>query len=236
MPGSRSFDEEQELHWGATANRRPHDHPVVRAFAGRRVEFIARLFGGWRPATALDVGCGDGFGMWHMRSLAGRIRGCDRSLTMLQANPERSSVDRADAYALPYADARFELVYSWELLHHIGQPERVVAEMTRVASRGVLLCEPNCLNPAMALFGVGNRHERGLLRFPAWRTPQLLREAGLTNVRGFSGGWFTPNNTPAWLARPLARFPFRLPVIGLYVIALGFKPSSVATTPPATRA
>lgn len=225
MSTSDTFDRAQETHWGATANRRAYDHPVVRAFAEQRVRFIQGVLGGLRPATALDVGCGDGFGMWHMRHLVSRIRGCDRSRTMLQANPLGAArLDQADAYALPYASASFELVYCWELLHHVSQPERVVAEMARVAARAVLLCEPNCVNPAMALFGLATPHERGLLRFPAWRPARLLREAGLTAVRGYGVGWFTPNNTPAWIARPLARVPYRLPLVGLYVVAVGYKP------------
>jgi ubiquinone/menaquinone biosynthesis C-methylase UbiE len=145
------FDEMQEAYWAGQTNVRSWDHPVVRAFSERRVEFIKQLFADWRPDTALEVGCGDGFGMQRMQYLVGSIHGCDNSLAMLEANPVAPDrLTKADAYALPFGDNSFDLVYCWELLHHVARPVDVVREMARVSSRGVLLCEPNCLNPGHA--------------------------------------------------------------------------------------
>jgi SAM-dependent methyltransferase len=220
-----TFDSAQKEHWATTVNARSYDHPVVQAFAAQRVAFIRRLLGGWRPGSALDVGCGDGFGMWHMRRVVSAVSGCDRSEAMLRANPtDPSFLKCADAYELPYANASFDLVYCWELLHHVADPLRVVREMARVSSGRVLLCEPNCLNPAMALFGLVNSHERGLLSFPVWRTARLLRQAGLVNASGAAVSWFTPNNTPLWLARVFARLPYHVPLLGLYAITIAEKP------------
>jgi ubiquinone/menaquinone biosynthesis C-methylase UbiE len=221
-PPKTAFDTAQQMHWATTVSRRSYDHPVVQAFALQRVAFIERLLGDFRPGSALEVGCGDGFGMWHMRRIVSSVSGCDISDAMLQANPMGASVlRRADAHNLPYADGSFDLVYCWELLHHVGDPLQVVREMARVASRRVLLCEPNCLNPAMALFGLLYGHERGLLSFPPWRTSRLMRRAGLTNVRSAVVCWFTPNNTPSWLAWLLLRLPYRVPLLGLHTITVG---------------
>lgn len=228
MSTGQVFDRFQEAHWGARANRRAYDHPVVRAFAKHRLGCIRNVLGSWKPRSVLDVGCGDGFGMWHMQGLVSRVRGCDRSRRMLNENPiETQQLVQANAYALPFMDASFDLVYCWELLHHVSKPQQVVAEMSRVSSRGVLLCEPNCLNPAMALFGIVTPHERGLLRFPYWRPAQLLRRAGLTALVSNTVGWFTPNNTPAFIARIFSRLPYRMPLLGMYVICIGFRPGNV---------
>ena len=162
--------------------------------------------------------------MQHMQGLARVIHGCDKSPAMLAANPaDKCLLKQCDAYALPYADAQFELVYCWEFLHHIGDPRKVVGEMTRVASKAVLLCEPNCLNPAMALFGILRSEERGLLRFTPSYTRKLLRAAGLRNIRCMTVGWFTPNRTPEWLAAAFVRLPYRVPVVGMYTMVLGYK-------------
>jgi SAM-dependent methyltransferase len=217
------FDREQERHWRSRINVRDADHPVVRAFARQRVDQIAELLGGWRPGRALEVGCGDGFGMAHLPRIAGRVYGCDRSPAMLRANPApRERLVLGDAYALPFASGSFELCTCWELLHHLAEPERAVAEMRRVSSRCVLVCEPNVLNPAMALFGLLRPEEHGLLRFTPRYTRELLRSAGLRRVQLCSVACFTPNRTPGWLAALLGRLPYRWPLVGLYNLALGF--------------
>jgi ubiquinone/menaquinone biosynthesis C-methylase UbiE len=48
----------------------------------------------------------------------------------------------ADAEALPLADRSFDFVYVHDGLHHLERPLRGVAEMARVADRGVCITEP----------------------------------------------------------------------------------------------
>ncbi|WP_419192993.1 class I SAM-dependent methyltransferase [Kolteria novifilia] len=223
MDPVRAFDQLQADYWTTRTNLRSHDHPVVRSFANQRVEFIKGKFGDWRPSTALEVGCGDGFGMQHMNTLVDDIHGCDLSPAMLEANP--APADRltlAEAYDLPFESDQFELVYCWELLHHVGDPSRAVSEMKRVGRRAVMLCEPNSLNVAMAAFGLLEPAERGLLRFTPGYTKRLLVEAGLSRVTVYSVACFTPNQTPPWLARVLSLLPYRWPYVGLYNIAIGY--------------
>jgi len=219
-----SFDAEQRAYWTTQTNRRSADHPVVRRFGERRVRFINRLLADRRPERLLEVGCGDGFGMQHMAGLAGRLYGCDLSPAMLRANPApHERLIRADAYRLPFAAGSFDLVYCWELLHHLADPGRAVAEMCRLSSGAVLICEPNALKPAMALFGLLKQEERGLLRFTPGHTARLLAAAGLREVRSYAVDSFTPNRTPGWLAGLLGRLPYHLPVVGMYSIALGWR-------------
>ncbi len=218
------FDAAQDEYWADTVNLRPYDHPVVRAFATQRVEFLNELLGSPPPNTALDVGCGDGFGMHYMKRVIKDIHGCDRSRRMLDANPASAEdLTQCDAYDLPWPDNSFELVYCWELLHHLADPKAAVVEMSRVASRCVIVCEPNTFNPAMAAFGVLMRHERGSLRFNPVSTKRLLTNAGLRGVTCHAVGYFTPNRTPEALARALVRLPYRVPLIGLYTAAMGYK-------------
>ena len=224
MCSHSTFDQKQEGFWTTHTNVRSYDHPVVSAFAGQRIRFIRGLLAGWRPSEALDVGCGDGFGMQYMQAIAGRVYGCDKSSAMLDANPsDRQYLTKGDVYALPFRDRCFALVYCWELLHHVGRPLEAVMEMKRVASECVLLCEPNCLNPAMAAFGLLRPEERGLLRFTPRYTKGLLEKAGLRNVKLCSVGCFTPNRTPEWLTRVFIKMPYRWPLIGMYNIAVGYR-------------
>lgn len=215
------FDEQQEEYWRSRTNIRVCDHPAVQLFAQRRAAFLQQKLR-IQYRTALDVGCGDGFGMRHMQGIAADIHGCDISPAMLSANPSPpEKLRQASAYELPYENGQFELVYCWELLHHVADPLLAVKEMCRVASKTVLLCEPNCLNPAMALFGVLYREERGTLRFTPRYLRRLLKKSGLNEVQHYTVGTFTPNRTPLPLAHLLNRLPYRWPAIGLYQIGFG---------------
>jgi SAM-dependent methyltransferase len=216
------FDRRQADYWNIRTNRRPHDHPVVERFARQRVRMIRGLLNGLQPRNALDTGCGDGFGQGYMTDVCPNIIGCDYSPEMLRANPSpRSRLCRANAYHLPFDDRSFDLVYCWELLHHIGEPSRVVREMARTSRDRVLICEPNTWNPAMAAFSLIVREERGGLRFNPLSLKKLMQNAGLRDVRVYPAGYFTPNKTPERLAKFFARLPYRVPLVGMYCIGLG---------------
>jgi len=140
------FDTEQKQFWGEHTNLRPYDHPIVQAFARQRVTLIQEMLVGSRLQSALEVGCGDGFGMHYMQPLVSDLYGCDLSFVMLRNNPMRKDcLYQADAYRLPYGNRRFDLVYCWELLHHIHDPLQVLKDMARVSRQYVLVFEPNCL-------------------------------------------------------------------------------------------
>ena len=221
---TKTFDQRQQEFWNIRTNVRSYDHPIVIAFAKQRVQFIQKILSYRQFSCALDVGCGDGFGMQHMKCVARRLYGCDTSLTMLEGNPtNKKFLSLASAYALPYEEGSFELVYCWELLHHIERPEKVLEEMNRVSSKCVLVCEPNSFNVFMALFGISRPEERGTLRFNPLYVRKLLRDIGLQNVRTYSVSCFTPNRTPLWLKYVLEKLPYEWPFIGLYNIAIGHK-------------
>lgn len=224
-----NFDGQQKKYWDTHTNVRRYDHVVVKLFAEQRVKFIKKLLDSWQPRNALDVGCGDGFGMFYMRNIVPTIHGCDTSTRMLKANPTpATSLTQCDAYTLPWKDNSFDLVYCWELLHHVAEPSRVVNEMARVAARCVLVCEPNCMNPAMALFGLWVAEERGVLRFTPAYVGRLLEEQGLEGITRDTVGYFTPNRTPHSLASLLACLPYRIPLVGMYTVAVGYKEGHVA--------
>ena len=221
---ANEFDRRQKEYWDRTTNIRRHDHIVVKLFADQRVAFMRKLLDSWQPRNALDIGCGDGFGMFHMNGITDAVYGCDRSARMLHAHPGPSSrLVQCDVYSLPWKDNSFDLVYCWELLHHVADPAAVVKEMARVAAGCILVCEPNCLNPAMACFGAWTNEERGTLRFTPSYVRSLLSGEGLQRVRHNTVGYFTPNRTPAPLALLLSYLPYRVPLFGMYTVAVGFK-------------
>jgi SAM-dependent methyltransferase len=43
-----------------------------------------------------------------------------------------SVLQRVDAETLPFPDGHFDMVYSWGVIHHSDEPQRIVAEIRRV--------------------------------------------------------------------------------------------------------
>ena len=217
-------DARQNEYWEADQGLREFDHPVVRLFAEQRLDVLASLLDLRAIGTALDVGCGDGFSTYYMNRRLPRIWATDRSQRMLDRHPHRRGgrLARADALALPYADASFDLVYGWEMLHHISDPGAVVREMARVSRRYVLVVEPNRNNPAQFGFALYDPEHRWVLKYSAGFLADLCHGAGLRIRRGLTGGYIFPNRMPLWMARPLARLPYRSP-LGITNWVLGEK-------------
>jgi ubiquinone/menaquinone biosynthesis C-methylase UbiE len=107
---------------------------------------------GLRPGDAgLDVGCGTGD---EVRLIAervgasGRAVGVDVSGDLLAVARERTpdhEFVRADAHALPFADAEFAAARVERTLQHVADPSAVIAQMARVVRPGgrVVAVEPD---------------------------------------------------------------------------------------------
>ena len=206
----QTSDTRQREYWERDHGFRPYDHPVVRLFARQRLDTLASWVDLTSVHRALDVGCGDGFSTYYTRQRIEKIHATDRSQAMLSRHPLREErlVVSADAMALPYADASFDLVYGWEILHHISDPVRVVSEMARVSRRLVLVIEPNRNHPAQFAFALIDREHRWVLRYSRRYLEEVCRRAGLRIVRSATGGHIFPNRSPLWMARLAARWKY----------------------------
>jgi ubiquinone/menaquinone biosynthesis C-methylase UbiE len=101
------------------------------------------------PATALalDIATGPGFVALAFAERVRRVVAVDLTPAMLaRAGAERGRRDAAnldlalaDAGVLPCADGVFDLVTCGSAFHHFPQPERILAEMTRVLRPGGLV-------------------------------------------------------------------------------------------------
>lgn len=203
-------DARQDAYWGRDHAFRRHDHPVVQRFAEQRLALLGTWIDWSGVRRALDVGCGDGFSTEYMRRRIPRIFATDRSPFMLARHPLRADgrLAASDARSLPYATGSFDLVYGWEMLHHISDPGAVVAEMARVSRRHVLVVEPNRNNPAQFVFALVDREHRWVLRYSRRYLEGLCAGAGLRIVRSATGGFLFPNRTPEAIAPIVASLPY----------------------------
>jgi len=158
----------EERHWWYAGMRR-----ITRALLGPAVAARGR-----RPRL-LDVGCGTGLNVAEAGRWADAV-GVDVSDEALRfARARGIAVARASIEALPFADATFDVVTSFDVLYHraVGDDARAVRELARVLAPGGLLF---VRTPALAALRRAHddavhgarRHSRGELR-------ALLDGAGL---------------------------------------------------------
>jgi len=121
----------------ATA-RAEQDHFWFRGFR-RFVEPLLADFAGARRLRMLDCGCGTGHTLALLRRY-GSAYGIDLTWAGLQYAHERGDrrVAQATAASLPFADAQFDLVTSFDVLYALPDEveRRAIAEMFRVLGPG----------------------------------------------------------------------------------------------------
>lgn len=91
----------------------------------------------------LEIGCGTGLVLGKVAPHASSAVGVDLSPGMITRAKERGlEVLRASATALPFADASFDVVYSFKVLAHVPEIDVALAEAARVTRPGgVMLLE-----------------------------------------------------------------------------------------------
>ncbi len=124
-----------------------------------RYRWAAQLVSGRK---VLDAGCGTGYGSEAL--LAGdasRLVAVDLSSEAVDETArrlgDRASVHRADVRELPFSDASFDVVVSFEVIEHIAEPDRALREFARVLRPdGVLAIS----SPNRDRYLPGNPHHR----------------------------------------------------------------------------
>jgi ubiquinone/menaquinone biosynthesis C-methylase UbiE len=103
--------------------------------------------------TVLDAGCGDGGVALLLRERVGRVVAVDVAASDEWHDEPGLEFRVADAEALLFEDASFDVVHSKDSLHHMAHPARALAEYARVLRPGgtALLVEANRYNPSLFL-------------------------------------------------------------------------------------
>ncbi len=166
---------------GNTYDKYGSSNPVVRRLMASFKGTLDELFTRAAPTSVLDVGCGEGVltAQWADRLGGGRIVGIDLEDPKLRgewATRERPNLEyRAFVGGdLPFGDGEFDLAAAIEVLEHVPDPARTLAEMARVASRHLLISVP---------------------REPLWRMLNVARGAYLRELGN------TPGHVNHWSKR-----------------------------------
>jgi 2-polyprenyl-3-methyl-5-hydroxy-6-metoxy-1,4-benzoquinol methylase len=161
-------------------------NPAARSLVARFRSTLDELLDRARPASVLDVGCGEGVlsAAWAAQSGVERVVGVDVEDVGLHAEWERRARPGLELSAiepdaeLPFGDGEFDLVAAIEVLEHAADAERMLSELVRCARSHVLVSVP---------------------REPLWRALNLARGAY----------WRSAGNTPGhrhhWSRRSFER-------------------------------
>jgi ubiquinone/menaquinone biosynthesis C-methylase UbiE len=149
-----------------------HEHNLALQY----IEMISNAFG---LRTFLDVGAGTGRGVCFLRDRGKDVRGIEPVAAMIE-KAELNGVPpgvllQGSGYELPFEDGAFDAVFECGVLHHVGEPGRMVAEMIRVAKRAIFLSDSN-------RFGQGSHAARlvktALYKSGLWRAARFVQTKG----------------------------------------------------------
>ena len=174
------------------------------------VEHALRLIG-QRRGRAIDIGCGPG---QILKKLSVRLPewqfwGVDRSLTMIgraregrDSRMQRVEFIAGDAGSLPFGDSSFDLVLCNSVLHHIGDPSHLFAEIRRIAKPDAAILLRDLRRPSRIRFPLHvrwyGRHYDGLMyklycdsvqaAYTFGELSGMLGAAGISRARVFTRG------------------------------------------------
>ena len=102
-----------------------------------RYSLAAELAAGRR---VLEVSCGAGVGLNLLAAAAGTLAACDYAASVLplaqQATGAHVPLAAADAQALPYAAAAFDLILCFEAIYYLPRPAAFLHECRRLLAAG----------------------------------------------------------------------------------------------------
>ena len=96
-----------------------------------------------RDRDVLEIGCGSGVHTKLLAEAGAQVTAVDLTPTAVELTTNRltlagllADVREADAESLPFADASFDFVWSWGVIHHSERTDRVISEVARVLRPG----------------------------------------------------------------------------------------------------
>jgi SAM-dependent methyltransferase len=156
----------QELYRHETDGVRPHsfDEASARTFFADYLSFVGDA--GPARGRILDLGCGSGWSTWLFREAGFDAVGVDLARDFEVESGERLRFATGNATNLPFENASFDVIGTYQMLEHVADPRRALNEIDRVLRPGgrVRIVGPNLVTPLHAV--------RGLLRY-VWKNRPL---------------------------------------------------------------
>jgi len=210
-----------EVHQGRAIHKRLSNHPVTKFFSKQRFDYIGTKIDTTLIKKSLDVGCGSGFSSSNSPF---DVIGLDFSLLNLKIikkiKPDAELI-QASAYNLPFKENSFDMVYSWECLHHLEYPQISVNEMMYVTNKFLILIEPNRTNLGVFLYAIKEKIERKMLKYCKSKLLSFIDD-NFSIVECEVVGMIFAGSTPLFLLSFFKKLPFKSP-FGMSCILIAIK-------------
>ncbi|MEX2007361.1 MAG: methyltransferase domain-containing protein [Candidatus Levyibacteriota bacterium] len=126
------------------ASRNPLQRLLINNFYSELLSIAKSL----EPVSILDAGCGEGFTLVKLieNGIGKKLEGVEYSEIAIKLSKKINphlNIRFGTVYELPYKDNSFDLVLCTEVLEHLEEPEKALAEIKRVSKKYLLLTVPN---------------------------------------------------------------------------------------------
>jgi 2-polyprenyl-6-hydroxyphenyl methylase/3-demethylubiquinone-9 3-methyltransferase len=116
---------------------------VLKSMNEPRFKFFDKFISSWRDLNVLDIGCGGGFTCEFIAKKGATVSGIDLSDVSIEAAKIHAKesdliIDYRGGTAenLPYEDDRFDVITCIDVLEHVEDVAKVIAEVKRVLKPG----------------------------------------------------------------------------------------------------
>jgi ubiquinone/menaquinone biosynthesis C-methylase UbiE len=168
---------------GNTYDKYASKNPIERRMMEGFFTALDRMLDGLHPEVVVEIGAGEGRITERLvaRFPDATVVGLDLPDTDLAEEWDEIEVPMffGDATRMPFVDASIDLVIGLEVLEHVPQPERALADISRVCRGSVILSVP---------------------REPIWRAGNMARGRYLRDWGN------TPGHVNHWSSRAFERF------------------------------
>jgi ubiquinone/menaquinone biosynthesis C-methylase UbiE len=156
-------DTQQRDYYSRTASDYDESHLESDPEHNFAIAILAGLLDFLSITSVLDVGCGTGRAITHLKRVAPtvQITGIEPVAALREIAYSKgllpTELRDGDATALAFADGAFDVVCAFGVLHHIQDQSRAVSEMFRVARKAVFISDTN-------IYGQGGYLKRAVKR------------------------------------------------------------------------
>jgi ubiquinone/menaquinone biosynthesis C-methylase UbiE len=147
---SKNAVEIQRKYYAGTASRYEEMHGTEGSADPLHMDFVIAMLRMLRVRTLLDVGTASGRALRTLKTALPDLFVCGiepvgalLDQAVARGICESGALIQGQGDALPFADASFEAVCEFAILHHVPDPRIVVGEMLRVAKKVVIISDSN---------------------------------------------------------------------------------------------
>jgi len=133
-----------------TTNLEKHttQNPISQFFLNNFKRLLLEQTKKLHPESILDVGAGEGFTleMFRQNKIAKKLEGIeymDDALKLAKKMHPEVTIKKGDIYNLPYKANTFDLIICTEVMEHLEDPQKALAELKRVSKKYLIISVPN---------------------------------------------------------------------------------------------